>query len=99
MANITNMTNVTNIVELIQYDNYSTGGLMGLGFLIMVWCVIFISCSGRFRFGASLTVASFATLVTSMFLQVLEIVSWEATALSSLLMVVGLVAAYLEGKT
>ncbi len=89
MANITNVTNVTNVVELVQFDNYATGGLLGLIFLIFMWGVVFLSVNRTWPFSHALTTAFFTTLVGSLLLQVLEIVTWDATAVSIVGTVIG----------
>lgn len=96
MPNITNLTNVTNVVELVQYDNYIIGGFLGLIFLLVMWTVVFFAANRRYPFSHALTTAFFSTLVGSLLLQVIGLISWDATAISMIGTVIGGLLIYWE---
>jgi len=96
MANVTNLGNVTNIVELLQYDNFIIGGFLGLAFLLVIWTVVFFSTSRSYPFSHAFTTAFFSTLVGSLLLQVIGLISWDATAVSMIGTVIGGLLIYWE---
>jgi len=98
MVNATNLTNVTNIMELIQYSNESASGLLGIGFLIILTGVVFLAVKVRMPFSHSIVVASFCGIVGSLLLQVMEIISWEATGFFGVLFAIGLTLTYLDRR-
>jgi len=95
-VNMTQWENVSGTVQMIQNANASTEGFLGIGFLFILWCVVFFAASRRAPFSHAVGVAFFSTMVGSLFLQRLDLIGWEATATSAVILVIMIVVAYLE---
>lgn len=66
--------NITGIVSLMQYSNELTSGLLGVGFLIIIGFVAFISTK-RYGTEESFGFAGFITMISAILLRFLDMIS------------------------
>ena len=74
---ITNyFSNMTGIKEMLSIPNSQTGGWFWFGMLIMIFVILVINFLG-FGFETAIVTSAFVGLITGLFLNYLDLVSWQ----------------------
>ena len=71
---LTNLTSSTSFSDIAKYSNASTNGVLFIGFILVLWLVLFLAFykHGTFR---AMTAASWISTVVSIFLYMAGLVS------------------------
>lgn len=95
--NLTNLTGSGDFTGLIAFSNEVTDGWFGIGLLITIFAVFFISAK-RFETEQAFTVAIFGAGVSSVFLGALGVVSNQVTLTMLALVVISVLVLTLRKR-
>jgi hypothetical protein len=66
--------NITGIFEFIQVTNIFVGGMLGMGMLIVIFMVSFLSTK-NFSYDKAFGFSAFLTLISAIFLRYMDLIS------------------------
>lgn len=94
MAIFAEPNNITGVVQMLQYVNSvtdagGTGGLLGVGLLIIIGAVSFLSMRG-FSYEKTLSSSTFFVMIIAVFLRFLELINDGVLVFTIALFVVSL---------
>jgi hypothetical protein len=66
--------NITGFMDFVEYSNYLTGELLGIGFLIIVGMVAFLTTK-VYTWERSLAFSMFLVLISAIFLRIIDLIT------------------------
>jgi len=82
--------NMTGIIGFLQYVNSMTGGFLGLGFLIIIFMVSFLSTKS-FTYERAFGFSAFLTMVSAVLLRFMSLINDTILAIFVVILVVAII--------
>lgn len=89
--------NTTDIVSVFQYNDDITGGIFGVGILVMIFLIMLVGTS-RTAGGSSLALSLFVTAILSYLLAAVDIVMDEIAMAMTIVLMVAVALMYKGGS-
>lgn len=77
VENISNLTAGTGLLDLVVYDNQVTGGLLTLGFVIVMFFILLSLSSKNLEFDKALLFASFGSFIISVLMTSINLLNFS----------------------
>lgn len=90
-------TNMTGIVSIMSYVNVVTKGLFGMGVLVAIALISFLTTT-VYSYQKALGISSFISFLTALLLMGMNLINGQVFFVSVIYLVIGLIALYVENN-